>query len=132
MIFDFFISYGSFNEKMKNEELRLLFLHYFKLGESASRAAKLINKAWGEKSTTARTVARWYLKFRDGDLDLRNAPGQGPPSKLADNDLLELVESDPRRSVRELAAVLSVSHMTVYNRLIELNKTKKLDKWVPY
>ena len=43
----------------------------------------------------------------------------------------DLLEEDPRRSSRELALSLSVSHATVLNRLKALGKVQKVGKWVP-
>ena len=41
---------------MKKEDLQLLFLHEFKLGNNASQTAANISKSWGEGIKSDRTV----------------------------------------------------------------------------
>ena len=67
---------------MKKEDLRLPFLHKFKLGNNASQTAANINKAWGEGITSDRTVRRRFQKFRSGDESLQDEEGRGWPSTL--------------------------------------------------
>ena len=46
--------------------------------------------------------------------------------------LKQLVESDPHQTARELAAKLSVSHVTILEHLHAIGKVSKLDQWVPH
>ena len=86
---------------MRKEDLRLLFLHEFKLGNKASQTTANINRAWGEGTTSDRTVRRWFQKFRSGDESLEDEEGRGRPSILDNENLRVIVEQNPRQSVRE-------------------------------
>ena len=50
--------------------LRLIYLHGFKLGHNAVEETRNINTAWGEGSAAEFTKRRWFVKFRRGDLGL--------------------------------------------------------------
>jgi hypothetical protein len=49
--------------------------------------------------------------------DLEDNPRSGRPSNLDDDELKRLVEEDPKRTVRELAAILQNSVGSVWNHL---------------
>ena len=117
---------------MRKEDLRLLFLHEFKLGNNASQTTANINRAWGEGITSDRTVRRWFQKFRSGDESLKDEEGRGRPSNLDNENLRAIVEQNPRQSVREMSRELGVSSSTVSDHLKQIGKVKKLDKWVPH
>ena len=87
---------------MRKEDLRLLFLHEFKLGNNASQTTANINRAWGKGTTSNRTVRRWFQKFRNGDESLEDEEGRGLPSILHNENLRVIVEQNPRQSVREI------------------------------
>ena len=71
---------------MKKEDLRLLFLHEFNLGNNASQTAANINKARAKGITGDRTVQKWLQKFRSGDESLQDEEGRGRPSILDNED----------------------------------------------
>ncbi|KAF2361929.1 Peptide chain release factor class I/class II [Trinorchestia longiramus] len=117
---------------MTKHDLRLLVLHYFKLGHNASEASANINQAWGEESTRDRTVRRWLGKFRSGDESLKDEEGRGRLGSRENEQLHAVVEQNPRQSVREMSQTLGVSIATVLRHLKIIGKVKKLDKWVPH
>uniref|UniRef100_A0A0N5BJP3 HTH_48 domain-containing protein n=1 Tax=Strongyloides papillosus TaxID=174720 RepID=A0A0N5BJP3_STREA len=91
-----------------------------------------INETFGENLVFASTVQRWFKKFREGSENLENEKRERPETVL-DNDVLrEVVEANPRTTVRELARKLNVSKSTVSRHLQEIEKTKKLDRWIPH
>ncbi|CAI9735629.1 Transposase type 1 [Octopus vulgaris] len=55
---------------MTKKDLRLLFLHEFKLGHNAFQTAANSNRAWGEGSTSDHTVPTPVQKFRSSDDSL--------------------------------------------------------------
>ena len=72
------------------------------------------------------------LKFRSGDMTIEN-DDRGKPTIVVSNDRLKaVVETDTRKSIRELAAELCASKSTISRHLQELGKVKKLDKWIPH
>ncbi|KAF2367392.1 hypothetical protein FHG87_001855 [Trinorchestia longiramus] len=98
---------------MVKEDLRLLFLHEFKLGNNAAQTTANINKASGEGTTSERTVRRWFKKFCGGDESLKDEDGRGWSFNLLNKDLRAIVEQTPRQSVREISQQLGVSISTV-------------------
>ena len=49
-----------------------------------------------------------------------------------DIDLRAIVEQNPRQSVRKMSMQLGVSISTVSDHLKQIEKVKKLKKWVPH
>lgn len=117
---------------MNNRDFRTIFLYEFKLGHSATQAARNINGAFGKDTANERTVQRWFAKFRSGDMSLENEE-RGRPGPVIDNDDLKaLIEADKRKTVRELAGDLNVSIGTISEHLKEIGEVKKLDTWIPH
>lgn len=117
---------------MNRRDFRLLALYEFKLGHKASEAAQSLQKTFGNNAPKERTVREWFAKFRSGDLDIEDAPRSGRPSSPIDDQLKEMVETNPKRTCADLAEELGVSSRTVWSHLIAMGKTKKLDQWVPH
>ena len=67
----FFISF-EFITDMNSADIRVIFLYEYKLGNSAAKAARNINQAFGENTVNDRKVQRWFEKFRTGDFSLQN------------------------------------------------------------
>ena len=117
---------------MNRQQIHLILLYEFKLGNNVALAARNINRAWGPLTTNERTSQRWFTRFRSGDTSLEEDEGRGRPS-LVDNDhLKELVEENPRTTTYDLALVLDVDATTVLRHLRAIGKVKKLDSWVPH
>jgi histone-lysine N-methyltransferase SETMAR len=111
--------------------IRHCMLLFFKLDKTAKFAADQICEAWGEHSVTERTVRNWFQKFRDGNLSLEDEPRSGRPSVDIDEQLITLIDENPRQSTRTLAEELGVSNKTIDNHLHALGKVQKSDFWVP-
>ncbi|RLU21334.1 hypothetical protein DMN91_005707 [Ooceraea biroi] len=68
-----------------------------------SETARNINAVFGEGSTTKATVGNWFKNLRDGDFSLANEPRGRPKTKVDNDHLRAVVESDPsQRSQQEL------------------------------
>ena len=117
---------------MVEQNIRVCMLYEFKLQHNASEATRNINFAWGDGSVTERTTQRYYQKFRSGNFTLENEDRGRPDIVLSNDKLKAVVESDTRKSVRELANELSVTKSTISRHLKEVGKVKKLDKWIPH
>ncbi|KZC06802.1 Histone-lysine N-methyltransferase SETMAR [Dufourea novaeangliae] len=117
---------------MENKQIRTILLYEYKLGRKAAETARNINQAFGQGTVTERTAQHWFQKFRNGDESLEDAEGRGRPSLIDNDELKAIIESDPRKTSREVAEVLNVDHSTVIRHLSGIGKCKKLDKWVPH
>ena len=87
---------------MKDQQIRIIMFHQFKLRRKATQAAEIIEAAWGAGTTCTRTVQRWFNRFRSGDLSLEEDDGLGRPSQVGDDELKALVKAKPGEIVREL------------------------------
>ena len=105
-------------------DFRLLMLHENKLGHNASETSTNINRAWGEGSTSDRTVRRWFQKFRSGDENLEDE-GRERACSLDNEKLQAVVEQNPHVSVRKMTQTLGVSTATVSRHLQSIGKVKK-------
>ena len=72
---------------------------------------------------STRTAQRWFNRFKNGDLELDELPRSGRPTELDLDFLKQLIEEDPRLTLRCLAEQLGCSHTTVGKHLNELGKT---------
>lgn len=76
-------------------------------------------------------MQRWFKKFRNGD-ESQKGNGRRHTSDVDNDELKQLIEEDPRTTIRELAVKLDVNHPTVLDNLKQLGKSKNLDKWMPH
>ena len=111
---------------------RAIMLYEFKLGKSAGETVRNMNLAWGEGTASDRTVQRWFKKFREGNLSLKDEPGRGRKRSLENDVLKAAVEGKRESSVRQLGAVVGASSTTVIRHLAELKMVKKLPMYVPH
>ena len=79
---------------------------------------------WWQYSSGQNRLAR----FKCGDFDLNDKDRSGRPIEANDSLLEELVEEDPRQSIRDLGIQLNCSFNTVLNRLRALGKVRKTEK----
>jgi histone-lysine N-methyltransferase SETMAR len=112
--------------------IRHCILFEFNLKKNATQATQSICSAYGEDALDVRTCQRWFARFKTGDWDLNDKEHTGRPFEASADLLEQLLEEDPRRSSRELALEMSVSHTTVLNRLRALGKVQRVGKWVPH
>ncbi|RLU19927.1 hypothetical protein DMN91_008486 [Ooceraea biroi] len=89
---------------------------------NVSETARNINAVFGEGSTTKATVGNWFKNFRDGDFSLANEPRGRPKTKVDNDHLRAVVESDPSQSTRELASIFNVSIPTILVHLAAIGR----------
>uniref|UniRef100_A0A0N5BIQ3 HTH_48 domain-containing protein n=1 Tax=Strongyloides papillosus TaxID=174720 RepID=A0A0N5BIQ3_STREA len=117
---------------LSKRDICAIMLYEFKHGTNAAKTTQQIKETLGENVVSASTVQRWFMKFRESSEDLENKE-RGRPETVLDNDeLRKAVEANPRATIRELAEELNVSKTTVSDHLKQIEKRKKLNKWVPY
>jgi len=117
---------------MDKSKIRVIFEYEFRRGTNAAQTARNINDIFGKDVANERTVRRWFEKFRSGDFDLENEPRGRPETKVDNDELKVVVEADTSQTTRELAARFDVTIPTILNHLKQINKVKKLDRWVPH
>ena len=105
-------------------------MHEFKIGSNAAQTTANINKAWRESTTSERTVQSWFQKFHGGDKSLPDEDCNAQPSILHNEDLRAIVKQNSQQSVREMSMQLGISISTVSDHLKQIQKIKKLEKWV--
>ncbi|RLU25831.1 hypothetical protein DMN91_001991 [Ooceraea biroi] len=98
-------------------------------GFGGSETARNINAVFGEGSTTKATVGNWFKNFRNGDFSLANEPRGRPKTKVDNDHLRAVVESDPSQSTRELASIFNVSIPTILVHLAAIVKTDEFIQW---
>ena len=59
---------------MNATKILVIFLHEYKRGNNAVKAACNIKQAFGENTVNDRKVQRWFEKFPSGDFFLQNEP----------------------------------------------------------
>ncbi|RLU20188.1 hypothetical protein DMN91_006795 [Ooceraea biroi] len=98
---------------MEKSKIRVIYEYEFRRGTTVSETARNINAVFGEGSTTKATVGNWFKNFRDGDFSLADEPRGRPKTKVDNDHLRAVVESDPSQSTRELASIFNVSIPTI-------------------
>lgn len=98
---------------MVSHEIRICMFYEFKLGSTAAETYRNIIKVWGDNSLCERSVNNWFAKFRSGDFDLENQDRGRPPTLVDNGQLKTLIEEDPTKTVREIAADLQVDAATI-------------------
>jgi transposase len=102
--------------------LRHVLLWLYDKNNAISRrdAAEEINEVYGQGTIGDWACGKWLKRFRDGEKDvddLEDRPRSGRPSNFDDDELRRLVEEDPKRTTRELAAILQKDNATIWRHL---------------
>ena len=118
---------------LSRRESRVLLLHEFRLGRKATKADNNIWSTMSENElSTCRTTRHWFSRFKKGNLKLEDLLRSG---RLVETDVdlwKQLIEQDPRLTLRCLAEQLGCSYVAVEKHLNELWKTEKYGVWIPH
>ncbi|CAF1539266.1 unnamed protein product [Adineta ricciae] len=117
---------------LSRREIRVLLLHEFRLGHNVTEAASNICSTMGEDVLPTHTAQHWFNRFKNGNLELDDLPRYGRPLEVDVDLLKQLIEQDPRLTLRCLAEHLGCSYVAVEKHLIELGKTWKYGVWIPH
>ena len=104
-------------------EIRMLLLHEFRLGHKAPEAVNNVCSTMGENVLSIRTAQHWFNRFKNDSLELDDLPRSGRPVEVDVDLLKQLIEQDPRLTLRCLAEQLGCSYVAVEKHLNELGKT---------
>ncbi|XP_012062025.1 PREDICTED: histone-lysine N-methyltransferase SETMAR-like [Atta cephalotes] len=101
-------------------------------GKKITEAREKLRRVYGRNVVKKRQCQNWFARFRDGDFSIKDAHRSDRPSKIDDNEMKALVQTNKHSMVRELATALKVSVGNVHGHLKSLGFVKKLDVWVPH
>ena len=108
-----------------------ILLYYSRKGKNAVQVRKKLYDVYGEISLIQRQCQNWFVRFRSGDFDLKDAPRSGRPTEVDDNKIETMIENNRRSKAREIAEKLNILHKCVERHLKQLGYVNKLDMWVP-
>ena len=117
---------------VSRREVRLLLLHEFRLRHRATEAMQNICTTMGGEVISYDTAKHWFKRFKEGNFELDDAPH---PKRLPEANLeilKQLIEEEPRSTVRCLAERVGCSHTAVEKYLHDLGKTWKYGVWIPH
>lgn len=114
------------------EHIRHCLLYEYQLGQKPTQAATNICSAIEEEVVSHATAARWWKRFDKNDYSLQDEPHPGRPTEVNIDQLLALVENDPRQTTRCLASIIGCDHSTIVRHLNELGFHSLLGVWVPH
>ena len=127
LIFCFFSAYYYM---MSLSDFRPIFLHEFKLNQSAVETGRKINQGFGNDSVNERTARLGLRNFVPENLASKISPESGRHTVIQDEELRTLVESlTPSQMVRGMTEELGVSFHAVFDGL---KCIEKVEKWVPH
>ena len=112
------------------KKIQAIFLFKFQMGWKTAETTRNINNAFGPGTANECTVQRWFKKVCKGDNSLEDEEHSGWPSGVDNNQMRAIIEADLLTIIREGAKELHCEHSTVFQNLKQIEKVKKLDKWV--
>ena len=122
---------------LSKENLRAYVFIEFKRGQTATEIYQQLCEAGIDPTPSRTTVFEWFRRFKEGRDSLSDNPRSGRPISLTTETMIgkvkSLIDEDPRRSLRMLAADLEISKDCVKNILtVNLGLRKVCSRWVPY
>ena len=93
----------------------------------------VINNAFDPWTANKRTVQWWFKKFFKGNESLGDEEGeQWPAIGSCQWPIERIIEANLLRTAGEVAEELKIEHPMLIRYLKQIEKLKKLDKWVPH
>ena len=114
---------------LDKKQIQVIFLFEFKMDRKAAETTHNINNAFGPGTANEHTVRWWLKKFCKGDESFEDEECSGWTWEVDYNQLRAIIKDDPLTTTGEAAKELGVDHSTVFQRLKQTGKLKKLDKW---
>ena len=116
---------------MEKSKIRIVMEYEFRRKSTIGQTVRNMKDVFGDDAPNKSTISRWFEKFRSGDFCLENETRGRPETKICNDDFRAVVESDTRQTTKELATRFGVSIPTILVHLRQINKVKKLDRWIP-
>jgi DeoR/GlpR family transcriptional regulator of sugar metabolism len=95
-------------------------LKLFDEGKTEVEAYKELSKSYSSYSISKDTVNNWYEKFRSEERGLNGNKSARSEEKLNDEDLIELIKSNPDFGIEKLAKLAGVSYSNIRKRIGQL------------
>ena len=121
----------------KKNEIRAYIKARSKLGCSLKKLMTEISTAFGPSCVSYDTVWRWKKKFESGVESIKNALKSGKPKSASRKEIIskikEIIEADPRFTVRDTVRKVGISLSTAHLILKKHLKVRKISaRWVPH
>lgn len=122
--------------KMEKNEVRIVIKYLTLKGLSITDIKNELDSTLGDSSPSTSTIHKWHSEFKRGSMSTNDAPRSGRPKMAADEGnvekVKEIVLSDRRLKVREIAEASGIPKSSVFRILHEDLGMKKLcARWVP-
>jgi histone-lysine N-methyltransferase SETMAR len=106
------------------------------LGKSGAETLEMIRRAYGNKAISRARCFEWHACFKKGRTSLKDDERSGRPSTSSPPKNVEtiwrLMHEDHRRTIKDIAAIVTVSYGTVQTILTcDLNKDRVAAKFMP-
>ena len=101
------------------------------MGRKAAATIWNINTTFGPGTANKHTVQWWFKKFCKGDKSFEDEEHSGQPLEVDNDQLRVIIKADPLSTTWEVAKELNNNHFMVFRHLKQIEKVKKLGKWVP-
>ena len=102
--------------------IRACLLYEYKLGTNIARATRNICMVFREDTLSERTAQKWFKRFASGDASYDDAPRQGRPTIVDDDELMAAIESDSSQTCQQLAERFNVRDETIRLHLHRMGK----------
>ena len=93
----------------------------FKLQKSAKETHEMLKLVYSDAAVTMKTVYKWFERFRNGFESVEDEERSGRPSTSKTQEKVErvseMIRSNRRLSIREIAQDLNISYGSVQNIL---------------
>ena len=88
----------------------------FHLKKTAAEAHQKLLSTYGEAALSERTCREWFLRFKNGDFDVKGRHGDGKEKISEDSALEALLNEDTCQTSEELSDSLGVTQQAISRR----------------
>ncbi|GFW31022.1 mariner Mos1 transposase [Trichonephila clavipes] len=115
-----------------DHDLRTALIFCYHLKKIAAESHQTLVEAYGGNALSRAQCYRWFEKFQNGDLHVRNEERGRPAKKFEDAELKALIDEDDGQTQEHRAEQLNVDQSTISRRLKAMGKIIKVGRWVPH
>jgi len=87
---------------------------------------------YGEDAASERVCQNWFAKFCADDTTCEDRKCSGRSLVIDDDQIKNLIKSNPHYMTREIVEIIDVSQKTVVNHLHTLDYVSRYDIWVSH